>query len=41
MRTVKEIIAQQKKEMSRQEYRLLIKMLKNPKACKMPKKRRV
>jgi len=31
MVTVKEIIAQQKREMTKQEYRLLIKMCKKPK----------
>jgi len=31
MVTIKEIIAQQKREMTKQEYKLLIKMCKQPK----------
>jgi len=41
MVTVKQIIAQQKKEMTKQEYKLILKMCKMPKPFKQPKKKRL
>jgi len=39
MVTVKELIAMQKKEMTKQEYKLLMQMCKNPKPQPIKRKR--